>query len=54
MKSLKKVVLPIIAASLLPLSAQASLTLYTTSLSMYGENAYEYDGAYKMVNLMGN
>lgn len=47
MKGLKKIVLPIIAASVLPLSAQASLTLYTTSWSMYGENSYEYDGAYK-------
>ncbi|CEK11721.1 glycosyl hydrolase family 18 protein [Legionella hackeliae] len=30
-----------------PLASQAALTLYTTSWSMYGENAYEYDGAYK-------
>lgn len=47
MRNFKKIVLPIIAASLLPLTAQASLTLYTTSWSMYGENPYEYDGAYK-------
>lgn len=35
-------------AALLPFTSHASsLTLYTTSWSMYGENAYEYDGAYK-------
>lgn len=47
MRILKKTLLPVIVASLLPLSAQASLTLYTTSWSMYGDNRYEYDGAYK-------
>ena len=47
MKTLKRIVLPLITASLLPIAAQASLTLYTTSWSMYGENPYEYDGAYK-------
>lgn len=36
-----------LAASLLPVAANAALTLYTTSWSMYGENPYEYDGAYK-------
>jgi chitinase len=30
-----------------PVTTHASLTLYTTSWSMYGNNAYEYDGAYK-------
>ena len=35
------------AAALLPITSQAALTLYTTSWSMYGENPYEYDGAYK-------
>ncbi|MDI9819168.1 MULTISPECIES: glycoside hydrolase family 18 protein [unclassified Legionella] len=45
---LKKISLAFAAASLLPLgAAQASLTLYTTSWSMYGKQPYEYDGAYK-------
>ncbi|KTC98111.1 glycoside hydrolase family 18 protein [Legionella erythra] len=35
------------AISALPLYAHANLTLYTTSWSMYGQNPYEYDGAYK-------
>lgn len=36
------------AALCCPLSVEASaLTLYATSWSIYGENAYEYDGAYK-------
>ncbi|CDZ77370.1 Chitinase A precursor [Legionella massiliensis] len=48
MKKLKSRVLPILTASLLfPLAAHASLTLYTTGWSMYGESPYEYDGAYK-------
>ncbi|KTC85180.1 glycoside hydrolase family 18 protein [Legionella brunensis] len=34
-------------ATLLPFTSHAALTLYTTSWSMYGENPYEYDGAYK-------
>lgn len=34
-------------ATVLPISAQAELTLYTTSWSMYGKTPYEYDGAYK-------
>lgn len=43
---LKKRILPFLAL-LLPLEADAALTLYTTSWSMYGKNAYEYDGAYQ-------
>jgi chitinase len=35
-------------ALFLPFSGHASLTLYTTSWSMYGTNPYEYDGAYKI------
>lgn len=47
MKRVKKITLSILAVSMLPLNAQAALTLYTTSWSMYGEQPYEYDGAYK-------
>lgn len=36
-----------VSLSLLPVLAHASLTLYTTSWSMYGATPYEYDGAYK-------
>ena len=36
-----------LATSVVPVAANAALTLYTTSWSMYGENPYEYDGAYK-------
>ncbi|WED42452.1 glycoside hydrolase family 18 protein [Legionella cardiaca] len=42
-----KISLSVIFAAMLPFSGHASLTLYTTSWSMYGENPYEYDGAYK-------
>jgi chitinase len=47
MKSGKNVVIAAAVAAMLPLTANASLTLYTTSWSMYDENPYEYDGAYK-------
>lgn len=47
MNKISKSVISIIAASMLPLAAEANMTLYTTSWSMYGENPYEYDGAYK-------
>lgn len=47
MQMFKKMALLALISALLPLAAQASLTLYTTSWSMYGENSYEYDGAYK-------
>lgn len=48
MSILKKLAVSTMAmSSLFPLTAQASLTLYTTGWSMYGENPYEYDGAYK-------
>jgi chitinase len=47
MKLNKYFLISIFATSLLPLGANAALTLYTTSWSMYGTNPYEYDGAYK-------
>lgn len=47
MQMFKQVALLACISALLPVAAQASLTLYTTSWSMYGENSYEYDGAYK-------
>lgn len=48
MTSFKNVILcSALAASIIPATADAALTLYTTSWSMYGENPYEYDGAYK-------
>ena len=48
MGAFKNIALITLAASMLPISANASLTLYTTSWSMYGENPYEYDGAYQV------
>lgn len=49
MPFLKKVIrLTLLTASLFPVAANASLTLYTTNWSMYGQNPYEYDGAYKI------
>lgn len=55
MKSPKKSILSaaLTAAMLLPLAAHASLTLYTTSWSMYDGIPYEYDGAYKIGNPYG-
>lgn len=52
MNSFKK--LSFITASLIPFVAHASLTLYTTSWSMYGDSPYEYDGAYKNGRPYGN
>ncbi|PWY54310.1 hypothetical protein DGG96_17835 [Legionella qingyii] len=37
-----------LTAFLIPAVANAALTLYTTNWSMYGQNPYEYDGAYKI------
>lgn len=36
------------AVTLIPTTVNAALTLYTTNWSMYGQNPYEYDGAYKI------
>lgn len=48
MPCLKKIILSTtLAASLTPVGANAALTLYTTNWSMYNQNPYEYDGAYK-------
>ncbi|KTD25546.1 glycoside hydrolase family 18 protein [Legionella maceachernii] len=47
MKRYKKMIFPVFTALFFPMIANASLTLYTTGWSMYGDNAYEYDGAYK-------
>lgn len=49
MKSLKNSILSALTASIfIPITAHATLTLYTTSWSMYDANPYEYDGAYKV------
>ncbi len=47
MKLIKTLSLASLTALLLPMTAEAALTLYTTSWSMYGTHPYEYDGAYK-------
>ena len=48
MKTIKAGLLTTLVTSvILPLTTHATLTLYTTSWSMYGKNPYEYDGAYK-------
>ncbi|KTD63918.1 glycosyl hydrolase family 18 protein [Legionella spiritensis] len=47
MKLSKKNGLFMLVACALPVTASATLTLYTTSWSMYGKTPYEYDGAYK-------
>jgi chitinase len=47
MQKVQNIILSTLTASILPFTAQAALTLYTTSWSMYGEHPYEYDGAYK-------
>lgn len=43
----KTVALSTVAASIFPFAVHASLTLYTTSWSMYGPTPYEYDGAFR-------
>lgn len=37
----------LLLTGILPMTANATLTLYTSSWSMYGSTPYEYDGAYK-------
>lgn len=37
----------LLLTAIIPITANATLTLYTTSWSMYGGTPYEYDGAYK-------
>ncbi|WP_133128487.1 glycoside hydrolase family 18 protein [Legionella nagasakiensis] len=48
MKCIKTIKTMALAMALLPVSSHATLTLYTTSWSMYGADPYEYDGAYKV------
>ncbi|WP_253675050.1 hypothetical protein [Legionella micdadei] len=47
MKTHKSIMLSALAVLFFPIAANSSLTLYTTGWSMYGDNPYEYDGAYK-------
>ncbi|MBA2651464.1 MAG: glycoside hydrolase family 18 protein [Tatlockia sp.] len=47
MKNIKSNISLLAATLFLPIAAHSALTLYTTGWSMYGQNSYEYDGAYK-------